>query len=154
MCHRVGSFANETDAALDDWLVLQDTGKNFNKIIMFSRVRQSRAFLARSRTIHHTASDRPPLLADAATLAMYYRFADHSRQGHLVQWGLGYCRSCEAAKNDDCTGRRHRSVFQQHNPARNQPRTTERAQIPNVVSRDDANGPNHERHRRRRPHEG
>src|SRR5664279_1084664 len=36
----------------------------------------------------------------------------------LVRLASGLCRSCESAQYDNCTGRCHGSVFQQHNPAR------------------------------------
>src|SRR5437879_3838885 len=72
--------------------------------------------------------------AQTATLVMSHQLADRIRNGLLVRCAWGYRRSCEPAKNDNCTDRCHRSVFQQHNPSGNQPRTTKRAQMPNVES--------------------
>ena len=91
--------------------------------------------------------------AHAATLVRSQQFADCIRNGLLVRRASGYRRSCEPAKNDNCTGRCHGSVFQQHNPSRNQPRTTKRAQMPNVESWNDAHCPEDDRQRRGRPHE-
>src|SRR5882724_6354314 len=67
--------------------------------------------------------------------------------------GKLYSRSREPAKRENCKSHCHGSVFQQHDPARDQPRTTKRAQMPNVVSGDDAHCPDDQWHRRGGPHE-
>ena len=94
-----------------------------------------------------------PRPTHAATLVMSRKFRDPVRKGRLVRWASGCRRSSDSAQQDDCSGHRDAAVFQQHNPARNQPWTTKRAQMPNVVSWDDANGPDDDRHGRGRPRE-
>lgn len=88
-----------------------------------------------------------------ATLAISQKFPDRIRNKCLVCRAWCYHRSLEPAVPDNCTGRCHRSIFHEHNPPRNHPRTTKRPQMPNVVCRDDANCPDHDRHRRCRPHQ-
>jgi hypothetical protein len=69
---------------------------------------------------------------------------------HLFNGGSWRRPSSQSPKYDNRGGCCDRSVFKNHDPARDQPRTIKRAQMPDVVSRNDADCPDDQRDRRSR----
>src|SRR6266853_6168372 len=135
------------------------TGKSFaiygniSAQYVFTRASHAHRLLGWPRIIQHTSGESVLAYSCGHTRLCHTSSQTAIRNGLLVRCASGYRRSCEPAKNDNCTGRCHGSVFEQHNPSRNQPRTTKRAQMPNVESWNDAHCPDDERHRRGRPYE-
>src|SRR5260370_27447648 len=56
-------------------------------------------------------------------------------------------RSCDPTQSDNGSSYCHRSVLQQQDPARNQPRTSKRSQMPDKIRLKYADCPDDDRHR-------
>src|SRR6266849_5483767 len=71
---------------------------------------------------------------------------------YLVPLVLECGRSSGPAQSENCSGRCHAAVFQQHDPARKcPPRTPKCAQVPHDISGDNAHSPDDDQQRRGRP---